>query len=378
MKAYSLCILATFLLLASCQGKQGKNENLNSNKIGITDSVHYAQGFTIEKQTDYTLVHITNPWNRNKILQSYILVPKANKLPESLPNGTLIRTPIERTVTFSSVVCGTLAELDVLSSLVGVGEPQYIDIPYIQQSLAEGKIVDVGQAANPNMERLLLIEPEVVFASPIKDAAYGQTAKLNVPVIECVDYMEPTPLGQTEWIRFIGLLFDKGALADSLFQATADSYNHLKQLTKNVTNRPTVFTEKMYSGVWYLPGGKSYIAHLFHDAGADYLWKEDTNSGSVGFSFETVLDKAEKADFWLIKYNSAREMTYKELAEDNPNYTLFDAFKQKNIYTCNAEKAPYYKELPIHPDYVLKDLIGIFHPELIPEYKPRYYKKVEN
>ena len=378
MKAYSLYIWITFLLLASCQREQGKSENSISDKVGTTESVYYAQGFTMEKQTDYTLVHIMNPWNRGKILQSYVLVPKANKLPESLPNGTLIRTPIDRTVTFSSVVCGTLAELDVLSSLVGVGEPQYIDIPYILESLAEGKIMDVGQAANPNMERLLLIEPEVVFASPIKDAAYGQTAKLNIPIIECVDYMEPTPLGQTEWIRFIGLLFDKGELADSLFQATADSYNQLKQLTENISNRPTVFTEKMYSGVWYLPGGKSYVAHLLHDAGADYLWKEDSNSGSVGFSFETVLDKAEKADFWLMKYNNPKDITYKELAEDNPNYTLFDAFKQKNIYACNADKVPYYKELPIHPDYVLKDLIGIFHPQLVPGHEPRYYMKVKN
>ena len=376
MKIHILFIGILFLFLASCQGKQGADNSLEQTG-GVPKKNHYAQGFQIEKFEDYTLVSIRNPWDTVQTLQRYILVPKALSLSGGLPNGVIIRTPIERAVTFSSVVCGTLAELDVLTSLVGVGEPQYIDISYIREALTNNKIVDVGQAANPNMEQLLLIEPEVVFASPIKDAGYGQTAKLNIPIVECVDYMESTPLGQTEWIRLIGLLFEKEALADSLFQATADSYNQLKLLTENATYRPTVFTEKMYSGVWYLPGGKSYVAHLFQDAGADYLWKDDTNSGSVRFSFETVLDKAEKADFWLMKYNSSKDMTYKELADDNPNYTLFDAFKQKNIYTCNADKVPYYKELPIHPDWVLKDLIGIFHPELVPEHKFRYYKKIE-
>jgi iron complex transport system substrate-binding protein len=189
--------------------------------------------------------------------------------------------------------------------------------------------------------------------------------------------METSPLGRAEWIRFLALFFDKQTLADSLFHETVKSYNQLKELTAHVTSRPTLLTETIYQGIWYLPGGNSYMAHIYRDAGADYLWKDDTSSGSLlALPFESVLDKAEKADFWLLKYNNPRDMTYRELAQNYPNYTFFDAFKRRNIYVCNTGKVTYYEELPIHPDYVLKDMVWIFHPELLPDYQPRYYKKM--
>jgi iron complex transport system substrate-binding protein len=165
-------------------------------------------------------------------------------------------------------------------------------------------------------------------------------------------------------------------LADSLFRETAAYYNQLKELSTHVDRQPSVFTETIYSGVWYLPGGQSYMAHLFRDAGADYLWKDDTSTGSIALSFESVLDKAEKADFWLIKYNTPQDMTYEALKQNYPNYAFFDAFKRRNIYICNTGKVPYYEELPIHPDFVLKDMVGLFHPELLPDYQTKYYDKM--
>jgi iron complex transport system substrate-binding protein len=132
--------------------------------------------------------------------------------------------------------------------------------------------------------------------------------------------------------------------------------------------------ETIYNGVWYMPGGNSYIAHLFRDAGADYLWKEDTSAGSLGLSFETVLEKAEKAGYWLIKYNSPDNLTYEGLIKSNPNYAFFDAYKKRKIYTCNTGKVTYYEDVPIHPDRILKDMVWIFHPELLPEYQPEYYE----
>ena len=364
--------------LLSCQKKvQQLNTAMNPPTVAQTDSVLYAKGFKIEIHDGYTLATVRNPWNEKLILQRYILVPKTDSLPENLPEGVLIRTPLARTVSFGSVQCGFFAEFGALHTLVGVCEPQYIHIQYVIENIQNGKIIDLGQAANPDLEKIMLIEPEALFTAPIENSGYGQTAKLKLPVIECVDYMEPTPLGRAEWIRFLALFFEKKETADSLFRITVENYNELIRLSENVNKRPTVFAETVYSGIWYQPGGNSYIAQLFRDAGANYLWKEDTNTGSVGLTFESVLVKAEKADCWLIKHNNIYDLTYKRLLQEYANYALFDAYKKRNIYFCNTGKVPYYEELPIHPDWVLKDMVKIFHPELLPDYQLKYYKKME-
>ena len=349
------------LLFLSCQNKGHKaNQAIISAAIARSDSVFFAKGFQIETFENYTVATVRNPWDNRLVLQRYVLVSKSDALPESLPEGVLIRTPLARTVCYGSVQCGFFAEFDALNTVVGVCEPQYINIPFINEKVQNGKIVNLGQAANPDLEKIILIEPEALFTAPIENSGYGQTAKLKIPFIECVDYMETTLLGRAEWIRFLALFFEKREVADSLFKETVGRYNELLRLTENVGNRPSVFAETVYSGIWYQPGGKSYIAQLFRDAGADYLWKEDTNSGSIGLTFESVLEKAEKADFWLIKYNNVYDMTYRNLVLEYSNYALFDAYKKRNIYICNMGKVPYYEELPIHPDLLLKDMVRIF------------------
>ena len=374
----SVIIFLFLFALFSCQKKtQTVNSGTNSPEITQGDSVFFAKGFQIETHDGYTLITVRNPWNNQLVLQRYVLVSKSDALPEILPEGVLIHTPLARTVCYGSVQCVFLAELDALQTLVGVCEPQYINIPYVKENVQNGKIVNLGQAANPDLEKIMLIEPEALLTAPIENSGYGQTAKLGIPFIECVDYMEPTPLGRAEWIRFLALFFEKKAIADSLFNETVSRYNELVRLSASVDKRPSVFTETVYSGIWYQPGGNSYIAKLFRDAGADYLWKEDTNTGSIGLTFESVLEKAEKADFWLIKYNSFHDMTYRKLVQENSNYALFDAYKKRNIYICNMGKVPYYEELPIHPDLILKDMVRIFHPELLPDYQLRYYKKIK-
>ena len=375
---FLLFFLSLLFAFFSCQKKvQPVNQGKNPKVIAAGDSVFFAKGFQIETHDGYTLVTVRNPWNNKLVLQRYVLVPKTDSLPKNLPEGTLIRTPLVRTVCYGSVQCGFMAEFDALNTVVGVCEPQYIHIPYVQENVQNGKIANLGQAANPDLEKIMMIEPEALFTAPIENSGYGQTAKLKIPFIECVDYMEPTPLGRAEWIRFLALFFEKKEVADSLFKETVNRYAEFVRLTENVAKRPSVFAEKLYSGIWYQPGGNSYIAQLFHDAGANYLWKEDTNTGSIGLTFESVLDKSEKADFWMIKYAGLTAMTYCELLQENQNYALFDAYKKRNVYICNTGKVTYYEDLPIHPDLILKDMVRIFHPELLPEYQLRYYKKME-
>jgi iron complex transport system substrate-binding protein len=372
---FLLCFIFIFF---SCKKEQSNQTNVVIRSSNTSDSIYFAKGFQIETHDNYTLVTVHNPWKPERELQRFVLVPKSVALPESLPEGILIRTPLERTVSFGAVQCSFFAEFDALQTLVGVCEPNFIHIPFVQNGVREGKIADVGQAANPSLEKIIFIEPEALFTAPIEESGTGQISSLRIPSIECVDYMESSPLGRAEWIRFFALFFEKRALADSLFTVTVNNYKALQELTSHLEIRPTVFAETIYSGVWWLPGGNSYMAHFFRDAGADYLWKEDTHTGSLGLPFESVLEKAEKADFWLIKYNTSNELTLSELVKNYPNYAFFDAYKKGNIYICNTGKVTYYEELPVHPDYVLKDLVWIFHPESLSGYQPRFYQKIKS
>lgn len=370
---YLLGVLLSITII-SCQSKDSAS---NTKENLYPDSISYAKGFTIEHNQDYNLVKVFNPWKPQSVLQTYILCPKAKVLPENLPDGIIIRTPLEETVCFSSVTCGFFEAIGVLHTLVGVTEPQYINMPYIDEKIQSGKIENIGQSANPNVEKLILIHPEAIFTNPINDSKASFAGKLDVPIINCFEYMETDPLGQAEWIKFIGLFFEKENVADSLFAETKNSYIDAKNLTTNIQSRPSVFTELKYGDFWYMPGGESYMANLFNDAGADYILKEDKNSGSIPLTFEKVLNDAENADYWLFKYYSPNEMTYKQLGKDYSNYTLFNAYKKRTIYVCNTYVSDYYREIPLHPDWILKDLIHIFHRDLLPDYQPSYYIKLK-
>ncbi|MDR0833554.1 MAG: ABC transporter substrate-binding protein [Candidatus Symbiothrix sp.] len=387
----AMTMLCAFLLLISCQGKQA----VSSVSTDGQDSLYYAQNFTIESYPGYEVISIRNPWKEGDILQTYVLVPENLTLPDSLPEGTLLRTPLTHTVTFSSVVCGMMDELGVTGRLVGVGDATYILTPSIQAGLADGSIQDVGQEMQPNVEKLILLEPQLIMTTPINESAVGalRATPLHAPTIPCLDYLENHPLGQAEWIRLFGRLFGEKELADSLFFATVEAYESLRQSVSEVKNRPTVFTEKKYGDFWYVPGGKSYTTHLLQDAGADYIWKDNSSTGNISLSFETVLDKAEKADFWLIKYyqlpvtsyqlpvtgyrlsDDDAMLTYRQLVGEDPKYALFDAFKNHNIYACNTAQSTYYQEVILHPDRLLQDLIKVFHPELLPDYELKFYLK---
>lgn len=370
----SIFFLLPLLGLLACKG--GKEyTSATSGANGYT--VAYAQGFRVSKQPGYTLVTVRDPWDTTRILQQYVLVEKSAPLPAPLPTGKLIRIPLTDIVAYSTIHCATLQELQSVSIIKGVCESKYIDIPVIKQAVKEGKIPDLGMASNPDVERVILLSPEAIFTTPIQGSPYGNIEKTGIPLIETPDYMESSPLGRAEWIRFYALFIGKEALADSLFHETVARYQAICEKTKEVTHRPTVFMDLKYGNVWYIAGGKSYMANMIKDAGADYIWADDSSTGALPLAFETVLDKAGESDRWLVKYNNTEELTYSRLEREYHPYSYFNAFKNRNIYECNTGKRTYYEDLPIHPDYILQDIAFVFHPELFPNYQPKYYQKME-
>jgi len=369
-------LLSILFLLLACNQRTANVHSDNSGQAIEEYTVHYAKGFQVQKYEDYTLVSVRDPWDTTRLLQIYILVDRTKDTPQNLPQGTIVKVPLEKVVTYSTIHCSTLNELGKVGIIKGVCEPQYIKLPVIQDGVKNGSITDLGMAGKPDIEKIIMLSPEAIFATPIQGWTYGNIEKTKIPMLETVDYTESHPLGRAEWIRFYSLFTGTEHLADSLFAITEKSYNEVKDIVAKATAHPSVFTDIRYQGKWNMPGGSSFMAHMISDAGADYPWADNTSTSYLPLSFESVLDKAGESEIWIIKYNMPQDMTYASLEKEYKPYSRFKAFKDKNIYGCNTAYSSYYEDRPFHPDYILKDMAYVFHPELFPEYKPRYFKKI--
>lgn len=372
-----LITLSILIFTISCSQKK---DHIQLDKLTqlseVNYTVQYAKGFSVDLYDNYKVVTVRNPWDTTKILQRYVLVNKSIDIPLDLPEGIVVRTPLSNVVAYSSIHSSSLNELNKQSSIKGICEPEYVSIPFILDGIKNGNIVDLGQASNPNVEKIIEIDPDAIWTTPIEGQTYGNVLKTGIPIIETPDYMEPTPLGRAEWLRFYSLFYDNESFADSLFQQTVENYNKIKDKVVSVKDRPTVFNDLMYRGVWYISGGDSFMARMYHDAGAKYVWEDDNRNTSNPYSFEQVLNDAGNAQFWLIKYNNMDELTYSKLGNEYKPYSYFDAFRKKNVFVCNTIHQTYYEDLPIHPDYILQDFAYIFHPELFPDYTLRYFLKM--
>lgn len=369
-------ILFTFLLalLSACGGKSKSSSVIEAEEA---IPLRYAENLSLSATEDYTIARLRNPWDTTRILHTYVLVDKEKSLPADLPEGTLVRTPLSKAVVYSSVHCGLLNQIGALKSIGGVCDLKYIKLQEVQDGCRTGSIADVGNGMNPDIEKIIDLHPDAIMLSPFENSGgYGRVEKLNIPIIECADYMETSALGRAEWMRFYGLLFGEAQKADSLFAEVEKNYNELKALVAPLSSAPSVISELKNGSAWYVPGGKSTSARIYADAGANYVFADDEHSGSVPLAFETVFDKGQNTDFWLIKYNQAIDKTYKELEQDYAPYTGFRAFKERNIYGCNTGKVDFYEDSPFHPDRLLKDLIKIFHPTLLEGYELKYFTKL--
>ncbi len=359
-------ILLLTLLLAACQGGSGQHPTAQP------DSGSHAQLLTMEQCQGYMLVTIANPWKQGQALHTYVLVPRDSVVPANLPQGTVVRTPIARALVYSEVHTSLMAELDARQALRGVCDAQYFSSPWVKAGLQSGEIADCGNSQSPSIERVMAMRPDAILLSPYQDVSYGQLEGLDIPIVECADYMETSPLGRAQWMRFYGALLGRQSQADSLLAAVAQRYNAIKAQAATAQTRPTVITESEMSGTWNVPGGRSYMARVMADAGGAYPWAGNTDAGSVPLTFDQVLAKAQHADCWLLKGINIHSLA--DLKAQNELNTHFDAFKNKKVWVCNSMENGFYNDVPFHPDLLLGEFAAVLHPELFPDAKLHYYQ----
>lgn len=368
-------VLLTVILLAGCRHGSGSKSSSDGEPLAFK----YAQHIKVVKHQLYTVVTLVDPWQEGKTLHTYVLVDRKDSARmDHLPEGTLVYTPLMRSVVFTTAHCKLLEYLGCLNQIVGVADLKYILIPSIHERVRLGKIVDCGEGMAPQLEKIIELRPQALFLSPFENSGgYGKLAQLGAPIIEMADYMETSPLGRAEWMKFYGMLFGQEKRADSLFNVVDSLYQGLKATAQAWHTGRSILTERKTGSVWYCPGGMSTMGQMIADANGTYAFSGDKHSGSLPLSFEEVLEKAGDSDVWAFKFNGERLMTKKDLLAEYHGYDGLKAFKTGQIYQCNGSVKPYFEETPFRPDLLLRDLIIMLHPEATALGALRYYEKIE-
>jgi iron complex transport system substrate-binding protein len=340
----------------------------------------FAKRFAVKKTSAYTVLELFGERNSSEVTASFVLYK--DQKPEYSKDAYYIKTPVSRVACMSSIYTTMLAKLKCENSIIAIDNVDYYTNEYIQSKVREGMVAELSRGPNVEVEKTIALNPDLFLTFGMGNPKKDVDAKLvqaNIPIAISLDHLEETPLARAEWIKFFSYFFDKEALADSLFKQTETHYTTLKALTTNLTKKPTVLTEIKYGDAWYIPSGKSYMAHLINDAGGDYFWKDDAKTGSTPLSFEMVYTKAIDCDVWINLYNVN---TKKELVSFDERYGLFKAFKDNHLYNNNKVQnthgfSNYWETGITNPDEVLADLIAILSPALLPNHEFVFYKKIE-
>ena len=380
-----LTLIITALSLVACKQRTIENRPQTTDSAEAM-SLDYAQGFQVRTlENGVKLVDVADPQtDEDKMPVSYhfALVPRQtvnsqlSTVNDQIPEGyTKVEVPVERTLVMTMLQLSNFTALGALDVVKGITGTKNLFNEDIHQRVADGRILKIGMEGNFDTELILAANPEVIFISPFKRGGYDAIKETGVTLIPHLGYKEPHPLGQAEWIKYVGLFIGKEKEADALFDRIKKRYLALaEKVKKETTDCPTVFSGEMHGGNWFAVGGKNHLAQLFRDAGAEYILKDD-NTGGVPIEYEQMYATAANADYWRILNSYPGDFSYEALKSSEPRNELFKAFKEKHVIYCNMKQTPYYESSPVEPDVLLADLVAIFHPELMDEgYQPRYYQ----
>lgn len=342
-----------------------------------TLDISYAKGFVVLQKGDCRFVEVNDMSEENSRTYKYALVPHTSTL-DSIPEGyEIIRTPVNRLICMTTLQLSSLIKLDAADRVVGLTSIRYLHDAQIGSRLESGQIKRIGIEGEFDVEVVMASKPELIFISPFKRGGYSGITDLGITTFNYLGYKEPSPLGQAEWIKLVGMILGVEERAEEIFAEVESRYNQLKEMTLSVESRPKVMSGELHSGSWYVVGGESYLAQLFRDAGGDYFMHNDKESGGFYVDYESVYAQGHDADYWRIVNNHNGAYTYDILLASDSRYSDFKPFRDRGVIYCNLRDTPFYERTPMEPDVVLADLIHIFHPTLLPQYQPIYYRQLK-
>ncbi|MBD8491206.1 ABC transporter substrate-binding protein [Echinicola sp. CAU 1574] len=345
--------------------------------------VDHAVGFKIIQGKGYKIVEVLHGFPGEHQTFRY-LVKETGKaeVPESHFDA-IIDSSVQKIILTSTTQIPHLDELGLSKNLIAFPNTKLISSKRIRKQIDQGDIEDLGTGAKYNIEKIIDMEPDLVVISTLGDNLKDLQLldQANIPTVINGDYMEQHPLGRAEWIKFTGALTGKLQEATKKFDEVKQNYNALKSSVKkaNLENLPTVISGNMYKDIWYAPAGNNWGAIFLKDAGADYIFKDQESLGSLQLNYEYVLEKGLNANTWI---STAEFTSLDQMKNADERYTQFSSFQQGEVYTFSNTRGEtggleYFELGYTRPDIILKDLIKIFHPGLLPNYRPYFYQKLD-
>jgi len=366
-KILNIIIILSLILAYSCK-KTSKEKSFQQQHL-VEKKMEYAKGFKMYKSEQGQKLVIYNPQNIEEKLAEFELVTKKTKAYQ-------IEVPCKRIICLSTTQLAYFFELDYIDPIVATNSSRHLFNKKMNIRIKNGSIKKVGKEGNFNTELIAALNPDIIFVSPFKSGGYDALRNLGFQLVPMAAYNETNPLARAEWIKMIAAFIGKEKDADSIFNNTQNEYLKLKNLTKSIHEKPSVFSGKMKNGIWYVPGGKSFISHYINDAGANYIIK-DNKVGAYPMDFESLYQMAAKADYWRLQTSSPKGFDKKMLIAEDRRYQDFKAYKTGNVLVCNIREKPFYEQNPVKPHQILADYIFHIHPELLPGYLPVFYEKIK-
>ena len=359
-----LGLIAVLVLLCACSSQGDKQTKSGADSMEEV-TVKYATGFSVRDSADIRLVDVGKK-------DHFALVHDADAV---VPEGYVkVKVPIERTICMTSLQLSNFTILDAHDIVKGITGTKNLFNEDIKTRVKDGRIVKIGMEGEFDPEVVMAANPDVIFISPSKRGGYDAIKEIGITLVPHLGYKELDPLGQAEWIKFIGMFIGKEKEAAEIFAGIESRYNELKDKAAKAEQRPTVTSGEMHYGNWHAVGGKNYLAQIFRDAGADYVINDDETSGE-DLEFEKMYALSANADYWRILNSYDGDFSYEALKASEPRNEMLKAFKEKKVIYCNMKQTPYYEIAPVKPDVLLKDFVAIFHPELVEkDYQPTFYR----
>lgn len=365
-----IIIPGVFMLFNAC-GK--KNNRLPDNITWIKPA--YSQLFSMGHIDGDSFLILKDPADTNKILQTW----HWGKTP--VFDGFLRRKTTNRLVCMTAVFAGMMEQLGLTEKIAGMDQPGYSTTPGISKKFRKNEIAALAPGGTLDREKLFRLKPDLVIAYFIDQKGLNDwetLQKRGLSVLYCQNFLENHPLGRAEWLLAFGWITGNYAKAKADFDMIEEHYLSLRQSMTETPERPSVFCNAPYSGIWDVPAGDSYMAAFIKDAGGDYVWAESKGTGRKPLDIATVYKAAGKAKFWL-NPGACEEKSC--LKATDGRLSMFAAYQSGNIYNHTAIKNgnggnAWWDYAVIRPDLVLKDLCIILHPEKMPDSNLTFFKKI--
>jgi iron complex transport system substrate-binding protein len=370
----ALSVLLIFTLFFNCK-------KATENSISNTEnSIEEAKGFSLYKYPNFKILTVQNYYPNSTKQFRYVLAKSAESIPDSLRSLPFIQTPITRIALTSTTHIPSLVLLGESSRLVAFPNTNYISSPTIRKQIEKGKVIDLGTNQQPDLEKLAISKAQVLIGYQIDQSRNLEEIlkSVKIPILLNADWNEQTALGKAEYIKFFGALFEKDALAEKQYNQIKTNYLSLKKRVSEIKNQPSVMAGALFEDSWYLPQGNSWGAQFIKDAGAKYIYEKTTGTGSLRYDLEKVYLDCKNADFWI---GPGQFESRTDLLAADTRYSEFKAFQENKIFSYSAKKGAtggvlFYELASNRPDLVLRDLVHIFHPDLLPNHKLYFFTHV--